>query len=112
MSRAPGISNAVSWLRPSGGPDRSFRSVADALPASCVPEPAVDDSAVAAGRRDRSAGLPFQSGWLFRVVPWVPFCHPGVQLTIEWPAGAVKLPWAARSEEHTSELQSRPHLVC
>src|SRR5215813_14897112 len=28
------------------------------------------------------------------------------------PAGLLVRGWAARSEEHTSELQSRPHLVC
>src|SRR5215813_13660293 len=26
--------------------------------------------------------------------------------------GTSKVPWWRRSEEHTSELQSRPHLVC
>src|SRR5690554_7532070 len=32
-----------------------------------------------------------------------------------WPQGVgvyLAANWAARSEEHTSELQSRPHLVC
>src|SRR3989442_7235445 len=29
-----------------------------------------------------------------------------------WPASRWRWAWAARSEEHTSELQSRPHLVC
>src|SRR5690554_7268644 len=33
---------------------------------------------------------------------------------VEIPGGAVNayIKWADRSEEHTSELQSRPHLVC
>src|SRR3989442_10486672 len=30
-------------------------------------------------------------------------------LSGSWPSSR---PWARRSEEHTSELQSRPHLVC
>src|SRR5690554_2960006 len=35
----------------------------------------------------------------------------GVWMLIENPA-LLKMPWMHRSEEHTSELQSRPHLVC
>src|SRR3989442_4683125 len=33
-------------------------------------------------------------------------------LTIPDPTLIVAQPWDVRSEEHTSELQSRPHLVC
>src|SRR3989442_7335323 len=40
--------------------------------------------------------------------------RPGVAELIEGPRGVVRVPEESRSrsEEHTSELQSRPHLVC
>src|SRR5439155_20878186 len=42
------------------------------------------------------------SGGGFRRIEWV----------CEWSTGSSPMPWCSRSEEHTSELQSRGHLVC
>src|SRR5690554_1876489 len=90
MNRAPGISTAISWLRPSDGPDRSFQSAAIVLHASCALESAADGSAVATDHRYRSADPLFQSEYQCRVVPWAPFCHPVVGPTIEPPDRPVK----------------------
>src|SRR5436305_8091590 len=49
------------------------------------------------------------SGWAItrRYVP-----GPGVDETVVWYEGSGTSDRRWRSEEHTSELQSRPHLVC
>src|SRR3989442_14781960 len=52
----------------------------------------------------RGIGLVFQNYALFR--------HMSVAENIEFPLRIRTVPADARSEEHTSELQSRPHLVC
>src|SRR5437660_8738239 len=56
-------------------------------------------------RPPRSTLFPYTT--LFRSLP-----GPGVGRTDRAPAGAGRDARAARSEEHTSELQSRGHLVC
>src|SRR6266508_6004353 len=42
-----------------------------------------------------------------RTRSWTPPRAPAPAVSRRWPEG-----WPARSEEHTSELQSRGHLVC
>src|SRR2546422_3166863 len=38
--------------------------------------------------------------------------HAGLHAIVEGMCGRYGIPWRERSEEHTSELQSRLHLVC
>src|SRR2546429_4857499 len=57
-------------------------------------------------RPPRSTLFPYTT--LFRSSPTSPSCRP----TASRPSPAATTPWTARSEEHTSELQSRLHLVC
>src|SRR3989442_11978283 len=68
-------------------------------------------------RPPRSTLFPYTT--LFRSVVWtLPFLWIGVAMTLRRVVDAGRSPWLAlaffvpRSEEHTSELQSRPHLVC
>src|SRR3989442_8662478 len=58
-------------------------------------------------RPPRSTLFPYTT--LFRSPPYRPLA-PGL---IRWPTPELSDgPHLSRSEEHTSELQSRPHLVC
>src|SRR3989442_4236738 len=56
-------------------------------------------------RPPRSTLFPYTT--LFRSVYCVALCTGGASPTWHWVARD-----SCRSEEHTSELQSRPHLVC
>src|SRR5436305_9271014 len=57
--------------------------------------------------RRRTGSTPFPYTTLFRSVPGVQVGHLRLGDRLQLVA-----PQTARSEEHTSELQSRPHLVC
>src|SRR3989442_2624850 len=56
----------------------------------------------------------FRSPLLLMIPAAVRRRHPPVAPLTEWPRISIVLPAtrSGRSEEHTSELQSRPHLVC
>src|SRR3989442_11094969 len=58
-------------------------------------------------RPPRSTLFPYTT--LFRSAP---DRHPGPMQFLRWVEDHGKLLFTTRSEEHTSELQSRPHLVC
>src|SRR6266511_3877579 len=66
-----------------------------------------------AGSRSRSPSAACVSPASIAPKPWWPGCapSPGAR-TSRWPSVTSPGPVSARSEEHTSELQSRENLVC
>src|SRR3989449_8151096 len=54
----------------------------------------------------------FRSSLLGRLAPFYPYAVFGAGVLLGWRFHRSRLLFALRSEEHTSELQSRLHLVC
>src|SRR5205809_4832147 len=65
------------------------------------------NSSTAGQRRSPSTAQKVRATWP-NLVPW--FCHAAP--VCPWLCFMLRGPFGPRSEEHTSELQSRLHLVC
>src|SRR5690606_40692542 len=90
-------------------PDVYTLSLHDALPIWNAPvHPVADDRVRSAGERVRSARHACPS----RTQGSLAFSGPHVRARLEPAAAHPAVGTSARSEEHTSELQSRENLVC
>src|SRR3989442_11752314 len=62
--------------------------------------------------RSASSATAAASGLPPNVLPWSPGRNTCITSSVATNADTGSIPPPSRSEEHTSELQSRPHLVC